>query len=820
MANISDKTEQIRKATHGKDVRESLASGIEAINAEVINTTGRQDAIDRNESGRISAENARVQAENSRETKEALRQSTFETNEANRTNTFNANEQTRNTNEQNRVQAETQRVSEFQQIKSDYNTASKYNVVTYDDWVYTASEDTTEFTILMGIFNPVLDIAELSQGGVLLSEGTNYTRLGSDITLGYTLNAGESINIRVFKGVINEPPSADGSNMMNGSITKMKLSADVADVVDKAVTAIDFTDETVTVDNDIHPLVKAEFDRVDSELNDIALTILNFPKVIPESDDTSRFKRLLSVSNKRTVLLEFLGVYDISDTLIPLANSEIEGSFSTINNNINSKKPLFSLTYSNQKLRNFKIKNNYSDVGVTTSDGSYTASPICIGFRTNINELKNFEIENILIEGGILNTSAIIAIGNVKNVYIKNCLIDGNFITSYHAEWNGTTVFSPKNVQFQNCKAINNQHDSSYAFYCSGNSSVKFKNCDTDNVINTLYWYTGDSGIESGRESICIVEDCNFVNFSAYGVSVRGTDATNSIYRYTGFIMQNCNIVGASNGSTSITQAIRLYRNNGGISIKNNKIRKVNIGVNTDPCYSVLLEHNEFDDIYNQAINTVQFQKGFITKNIFKDVSKSGNASATDSCIVLTFLSNDNIIEDNIFGYEGQTVLPRFHIYIKQETTISNSPNNNKIYGNTFYTTAGGYSIVNGSTSGNFVLNNYVDDNVVIGSDIMVTGACVLSSKGGMKTWYHNTTPTTGTHKVGDKIINNAPTLVRNISHWECITGNSSGGVWVAHGCGIGTTAQRPVLTANDQGYMFRDTTTGTIIIWNGSAWI
>lgn len=42
MANVSDKVQQIRQAVYGKDVRESIASGIEAINDETESTTARQ----------------------------------------------------------------------------------------------------------------------------------------------------------------------------------------------------------------------------------------------------------------------------------------------------------------------------------------------------------------------------------------------------------------------------------------------------------------------------------------------------------------------------------------------------------------------------------------------------------------------------------------------------------------------------------------------------------------------------------------------------------------------------------------------------------
>jgi hypothetical protein len=85
MANIADKVAQIRQAVFGKEVRENIASGIEAINAEVISTTGRQNVIDSQEATRISNETIR-------QSNEANRITTFTNNEANREALFSTNE--------------------------------------------------------------------------------------------------------------------------------------------------------------------------------------------------------------------------------------------------------------------------------------------------------------------------------------------------------------------------------------------------------------------------------------------------------------------------------------------------------------------------------------------------------------------------------------------------------------------------------------------------------------------------------------------------------------------------------------------------------
>ena len=121
MANIADKVAQIRQAIFGKDVRESIASGIEAINSEVVNTTNRQNAIDSQEATRQSNENTRIANENQRQTQEQNRINTFNTNETARQTTFDTNETARsdtfNTNE-------TERDTVIAQFKAWYNSSS------------------------------------------------------------------------------------------------------------------------------------------------------------------------------------------------------------------------------------------------------------------------------------------------------------------------------------------------------------------------------------------------------------------------------------------------------------------------------------------------------------------------------------------------------------------------------------------------------------------------------------------------------------------------------------------------------------------------
>lgn len=103
MANIADKVQQIREAVYGREVRESIASGIEAINSEVVSTTERQNKIDEQEQSRINAEAERQAQESIRQNQEKSRQiqedqriKTFNENEKKRDSVFNINESNRN----------------------------------------------------------------------------------------------------------------------------------------------------------------------------------------------------------------------------------------------------------------------------------------------------------------------------------------------------------------------------------------------------------------------------------------------------------------------------------------------------------------------------------------------------------------------------------------------------------------------------------------------------------------------------------------------------------------------------------------------------
>lgn len=569
-------------------------------------------------------------------------------------------------------------------------------------------------------------------------------------------------------------PSAPSTPTGGVKLSEVKVGAGVTSIVSGNITDL--------------RQIKQNNNQIASSLADIAIDINNYPIQVPEADDTARFKRMLADAQNKNVILKSGQNYTISDTLYPPKGCKIFGYNATITNNITTSVPVFWIQYSNCSIFDLTVQNTANNVGVNNSTTqSLYGSAVAVGYPSNTSLISNIKLENITVLQGIDGVSAIILTGLVENAHVKNCLVDGTtstsgagFIASYHVEWNGSTVYSPRNITFETCIAKNNTKSGSHAYYLSGGYNLSIKNCKAENVVNGIMLYAGDSGVETGKEVILSVSENQILDFTGYGIEVSGTDSTQIQKRYVGAKIDNNNIRGLSNGASAVTNGIRLYRNGGGVTITNNKIKTVNIGINSDPCKAILIDHNEFDDIWNQAVNTVQLEKSFITRNTFKDISKAENTAATDSTIVLTYLSNDNIIENNIFGYDGQTILPRFHIYIKNETTASNNSINNKIYKNTFFSTAGGYSIINGVSANSYSQINYVSENVIVGTDILFTGACVFEMQGNKKVAYHTGPPTIGTWKVGDEVRNITPAASGNMG-WVCTTAGTPG-TWKTYG--------------------------------------
>lgn len=125
MANITDKTTQIRNAVYGKDVREAIASGIEAISNQQDlyeqNLTSRQDTFETSITNR----------QNDYESNLTSRQDTFEQRLNDAETVRSNNENTRQFNEQTRQANEATRQNIYNEFRDFVNTAQQINRVPY-----------------------------------------------------------------------------------------------------------------------------------------------------------------------------------------------------------------------------------------------------------------------------------------------------------------------------------------------------------------------------------------------------------------------------------------------------------------------------------------------------------------------------------------------------------------------------------------------------------------------------------------------------------------------------------------------------------------
>ncbi|RKN86262.1 right-handed parallel beta-helix repeat-containing protein [Paenibacillus ginsengarvi] len=136
--------------------------------------------------------------------------------------------------------------------------------------------------------------------------------------------------------------------------------------------------------------------------------------------------------------------------------------------------------------------------------------------------------------------------------------------------------------------------------------------------------------------------------------------------------------------------------------------------------------------------------------------------------------------------------------------------------------------------------NTIVRDNICrnnVNYQIIITGADGLAvfegniqegTNAAYRPWHHQRThyagngipsASDGMFRSGDKIQNIAATRTKHISHWLCVE-DGTPGKWRAFGCGWGTTAERPVLGANDAGYQYLDSTLNKTILWDGGIWL
>lgn len=149
---------------------------------------------------------------------------------------------------------------------------------------------------------------------------------------------------------------------------------------------------------------------------------------------------------------------------------------------------------------------------------------------------------------------------------------------------------------------------------------------------------------------------------------------------------------------------------------------------------------------------------------------------------------------------------------------------NNRIFGGGYVGTTG-ISIGAKSAAIKITSNNY--NSLAMNVDNSYYAA-IKEGNSGFDHFYFNdklwsvaaAIPSVGTRTwaVGDVIINNASSNSKPKA-WMCTTGGNPG-TWTALSANGGTTGNRPALGAGDVGFVYYNTTTNKLNIWNGSAWV
>ena len=221
-------------------------------------------------------------------------------------------------------------------------------------------------------------------------------------------------------------------------------------------------------------------------------------------------------------------------------------------------------------------------------------------------------------------------------------------------------------------------------------------------------------------------------------------------------------------------------------------------------CNDVIIENNIVGNLVYPALTVTSID----LTNCERIAVRGNKISNTTVTPILVDGTSYSRFEQNEFNNVGTASTGNPTILTANTATF------NELYNNTVNQTSASYGVTFFFEAAG-ADNNQARRNVTNQTQPYIkVGAASLLVREEWKTAPDNTTQ----YYTGDVVHNTAPTLIKNISHWTCITAGAPAG-FTAHGCGSGTTAQRPALGTNDFGYLYRDTTTGLLIFWDGVAW-
>lgn len=514
-------------------------------------------------------------------------------------------------------------------------------------------------------------------------------------------------------------------------------------------------------------------------------------------DVTSQLQDAMDAAEDGILLLTPGHTYAISDTLYPKHGCTIECNGATLLNNITGVGNPLQIRESNVTVQNLTIENTANNPVYTIADPSYAGGDIFI--NSIATTVKNIILRNITTVNSIEYAAAISGNGDCENVLIENCIVNGGtWVDCFAFEWNyrgGTApanIIVPKNIEFVNCKALNNNQltgfNWNYGWWISTCINVKLTNCIADFCKNGAAFISGDVGSTPTKDRMTYsLENCQFVNTVYYGLD---TSYPNTIAppndRYL-ISIRNCYFSGYQKSDTE-SLGYSLRNSAGSIIIDNCEFERMYRairmgsagGAGLEDVKNVKIVNCTFDEIYNAPISGNGVQNSVIANNQFGDICQGSTANVGDSAIILSLQSDRNIITGNSFGIGPFT--PRFYITLQPAGTPTlKIPTGNVITGNTFLrTTAGNFNIINNNSSEDYLCENIISGNISLAgaSQGMVSGAVYFSNEGGNKVTHDNAAPVAGTFAVGDKCWNTAPSA-GGTPGWVCTTAGTPG-TWKA----------------------------------------
>lgn len=334
----------------------------------------------------------------------------------------------------------------------------------------------------------------------------------------------------------------------------------------------------------------------------------------------------------------------------------------------------------------------------------------------------------------------------------------------------------------------------------------------------------------SGASSNAIVFDSNYLE---------GLIETGTILNITTGSGQVQNVVFENNTSSNNVAYLAYVSNLSGFVVRNNVFPNLPslfsgfFGV----CNDFKIENNAPDNFGLQEYNC-----GNIACNTDLSIWAAGTSTYptnytqqgatlptisrdTDGSLLLTGLADDNGVRIDCMAVYCQYVTVDFYAKSSVATTITVALTVNgsdttvllSLPTSTAYKRHRAIIPTNGVVS-KLIFRLYLTTANVNLKNVMVIPSLYALDKHSNR-HYGGASPTHSSWYVGDEMVNNAPTAVKAIDRWRCITSGTPG-TWRATGVGSGTTANRPTLGANDAGYVYRDTTTNALVYWSGSAWL